>query len=62
MPATVRMSKEEEKKIREKCIEFNKILIAGNLMPYKESELVHKILEIALSNVKMNKQGSMFFE
>lgn len=62
MPTTVRLSKDEEKKIREKCIEINKLLIGANRIPCRESELVHKLLEISLRSVKVDEEGELYLE
>jgi len=62
MPENVRITKEEDIKIHEKCIEINKILISSNRMPMRESELIHKILEIGLNKLKIDKNGEMYFE
>lgn len=57
----VRIKKDEERKIREKCIYFNKLLIDKNMMPLKESELVHKLLDVALDNAKLDENGNIYF-
>ena len=62
MPATLRLNKWEEKVSREKCIEFNKILIKANKMPLKESELMHHLLKMCLDNVKIDDDGEIYLE
>ena len=57
MAITVRMNDSEQEKLRKKCIELNKQLINRNLMPIKESELVHIILEQCISNVELTTSG-----
>lgn len=57
MAITVRMNDKEQELLRKKCIELNKQLINRNLMPIKESELVHIILEQSISNVELTASG-----
>jgi hypothetical protein len=58
MAITVRMNDKEQELLRKKCIELNKQLINRNLMPIKESELVH-ILEQCISNVQVTTSGNL---
>lgn len=55
----LRLKAEEAKAIRLKNIEINKKLIAGNREPLKESELTHKLIELALENVHITKEGDL---
>jgi hypothetical protein len=57
MAITVRMNDKEQELLRKKCIELNKQLINRNLMPIKESELVHIILEQCIGNVELTTSG-----
>ena len=57
MAITVRMNDKEQELLRKKCIELNKQLINRNLMPIKESELVHIILEQCISKVELTTSG-----
>ena len=59
MAITVRMNDKEQELLRKKCIELNKLLINRNLMPIKESELVHIILEQCISNVQVTASGNL---
>ncbi|MDA0698062.1 MAG: hypothetical protein O2793_16900 [Proteobacteria bacterium] len=59
MAITVRMNDKEQELLRKKCIELNKQLINRNLMPIKESELVHIILEQCISNVQVTASGNL---
>ncbi len=59
MAITVRMNDKEQELLRKKCIELNKQLINRNLMPIKESELVHIILEQCISNVQLTASGNL---
>lgn len=62
MPATVRLNKEEEKSIREKCIEINKILIKKERPPMRESELVHAVLKMSIQHTKVNEKGELYID
>ncbi len=62
MADNLRLTKEEQKSLREKSIEINKILINMELPPYKESELAHKILELSIRYVKASKKGELFLD
>lgn len=57
MAITVRMNDKEQELLRKKCIELNKQLINRNLMPIKESELVHIILEQCITKVELTASG-----
>lgn len=59
MPATLRLTKEEQKQLREKCIEINKLLIAREMPPLQESELAHEILSKTIRYVKLSKNGEL---
>lgn len=59
MAITVRMTDREQELLRKKCIELNKQLINKNLMPIKESELVHIILEQCIGNVQLTNSGNL---
>lgn len=62
MPATLRLTKEEQKQLREKCIEINKLLISNEKIPMQESELAHKILLKSIRYVKINKEGELIID
>ncbi|MBK5648567.1 MAG: hypothetical protein ACN6N1_12130 [Acinetobacter guillouiae] len=59
MAITVRMNDKEQEMLRKKCIELNKLLINRNLMPIKESELVHLILEQCINAVELTTSGNL---
>ena len=59
MAITVRMSDKEQEMLRKKCIELNKLLINRNLMPIKESELVHIILEQCIDETELTTSGQI---
>lgn len=59
MAITVRMNDKEQEMLRKKCIDLNKQLINRNLMPIKESELVHIILEQCIANVELSASGNL---
>lgn len=62
MPATLRLTKEEQKQLREKCIEINKLLISREMPPLQESELAHKILLKSIRYVKLNRDGVLIID
>ncbi|MGN2436279.1 hypothetical protein [Pseudomonas syringae] len=45
MATNVRLTTAEQEAIRQKAIEFNKILIKQGKQPLRDSELVHKMVE-----------------
>lgn len=59
MAITVRMSDKEQEMLRKKCIELNKLLINRNIMPIKESELVHIILEQCIDETELTTSGQI---
>lgn len=59
MAITVRMNDKEQELLRKKCIELNKVLINRNLMPIKESELVHLILEQCIAQTELTASGQI---
>jgi hypothetical protein len=59
MGKTVRLSDAETEAIRQKCIDINKLLIKNGHVPLKDSELLHKILEISVPYVRMNGDGTL---
>lgn len=62
MPTTVRLTDEEQEKIRKKCIDINKLLISKEKTPMRESELVHLILEKTITCVKVDKEGGIYID
>lgn len=59
MAITVRLNDKEQEMLRKKCIELNKLLINRNLMPIKESELVHIILEQCIDETELTTNGQV---
>ena len=62
MPATLRLSNAEQEALRKKCIEINKLLVKQGLMPMKDSELAHKILEKSVPCVQVTQSGELVLE
>ncbi len=62
MPINVRLTKKEQKDLREKCIEINKLLVKRGLQPLRDSELLHKILEKTIRYVRVEKDGRIVIE
>ena len=62
MPATLRLTNEEQELLRKKCVELNKQLISKGKEPIKDSELAHQILLKSISYVKINDQGKILIE
>lgn len=62
MPASLRLTSEEQESLRKKCVEINKLLIQRGKEPLKDSELAHKILELSTSYVKVNLSGEVYLE
>ncbi len=59
MAITVRLNDKEQEMLRKKCIELNKLLINRNLMPIKESKLVHIILEQCINETELTTSGQV---
>lgn len=59
MAITVRMNDREQEMLRKKCIELNKMLINRNMMPIKESELVHIILSQCIEEAELTTSGNI---
>lgn len=59
MAITVRLNDKEQEALRKKCVELNKALINKNLMPIKDSELVHIILEQCIEAVEITTAGKI---
>jgi len=62
MPATLRLSNAEQEALRQKCIEINKLLVKQGMMPMRDSELAHKILEKSVPCVQVNQRGELILE
>lgn len=59
MSKMLRLTKQEEKVLNEKCIEINKQLIMSGGQPVKDSELIHLILIDSLKRTKINKRNEV---
>lgn len=62
MPTNIRLTKEEQEKLRKKAIEINKLLVKEGLEPLKDSELAHKLLEISITYASVKKSGEVFLD
>jgi ankyrin repeat protein len=62
MGKSVRLSDGETEAIRNKCIEINKLLIKNGQQPLKDSELVHKILELSVAYARVQDDGAIFLD
>lgn len=62
MATNVRLSDKEQEAIRKKCIEINKLLIKSNKEPLKDSEMVHKILELSITYVNVDGKGEIYLD
>lgn len=59
MPATLRLSKDEQKLLAKKCIQINKLLIGMEKKPITESELAHIVLESGINQIEVDKEGTI---
>lgn len=55
----LRIKEVQSENLRKKCIEINKILISMNKEPLKDSEIDHKILDIGIKSIFVNKYGEL---
>lgn len=62
MATNVRLTTAEQEAIRQKAIEFNKILIRQGKQPMRDSELVHKILEKSVAYARLSDIGEVVIE
>jgi len=62
MPASLRLTTEEQEMLRKKCIEINKLLIKHGREPIKDSELAHKILEKSISYMRVGVSGEIILD
>lgn len=62
MPASIRLSPQEQELIRKKCVDINKLLVRAGKEPIKDSELVHKIIEKTVSYVHVTTSGEIYIE
>jgi hypothetical protein len=62
MPATLRLTKDEQRRAEVKCREINRILVNMERAPVQESELLHRLIDLTVDKVKVNKRGEIFIE
>lgn len=55
----LRIKEVQSESLRKKCIEINKILISMNKEPLKDSEIAHKILDMGIKSIFVNKYGEL---
>jgi len=55
----LRIKEVQSENLRKKCIEINKLLISMNKEPLKDSEIAHKILDIGIKSIFVNKYGEL---
>lgn len=55
----LRIKEVQSENLRKKCIEINKILISMNKEPLKDNEIAHKILDIGIKSIFVNKYGEL---
>ncbi len=61
MVQSVRLSESEQTRIRTKAIEINKLLVKKGRQPLKDSELVHKILDLSMTCLTIAPDGEFVF-
>jgi len=62
MVQSVRLSDIERETIRQKAIDINKLLIKHGRQPLKDSELVHKILDLTTAYVRVSPDGEVVLD
>lgn len=62
MATNLRLTDWEQEEIRKKSVEINKIRIKNGLQPYKDSEVLHKLLEKTIPCVKASASGEVMIE
>lgn len=55
----LRIKEVQSENLRKKCIEINKVLISMNREPLKDSEIAHKILDMGIKTIFVNKYGEL---
>lgn len=59
---SVRLTKSEQKMLEEKYFEIANARLDKGLKSVEESEIIHRILEIALPKVKTGRDGEIIIE
>ena len=62
MAKTVRLSEDEQERLRKKAVELNKKLMEKNKQPLRDSELVHAVLELCLEKIEVGVSGDLKIE
>lgn len=62
MPATLRLTNDEQELLRKKCIEINKLLVRQGRQPIRDSELAHFLLSESISCVELGENGILSLE
>lgn len=62
VPATLRLTKDEQRKAELKCREINKLLVNMERAPIQESELLHLVIDRTIDRVKVDKRGDIVIE
>lgn len=62
MPATLRLTNEEQELLRKKCIEINKMLVKQGRQPIRDSELAHFLLSESIGYVELGESGMLSLE
>lgn len=62
MPATLRLTANEQEQLRQKCIEINKLLVKKGLSPIRDSELAHFLLEKSVGYVDLDEKGNLHLD
>lgn len=62
VPATLRLTKDEQRKAELKCREINKLLVNMERAPIQESELLHLVIDRTIDRVKVDKRGDIVID
>lgn len=62
MVQSVRLSESEQEQIRQKAIDINKLLVKKGQQPLRDSELVHKMLELSMTCLTIAPDGKLVFD
>lgn len=62
MPATLRLTNDEQELLRKKCIEINKLLVKQGRQPIRDSELAHFLLGESITYVELGESGMLSLE
>lgn len=59
MVQSVRLNDQEQKALRKKAVELNKILIQKGQQPIRDSELVHILIEQGIEFIEVGSSGNV---